>query len=270
MVLMAKQGFDCAATLTAPVANMFKRDGKDFVCRYLVPSGWKRLTKVEADIITAAGLQIVSVFETTEDRALGGREAGLEDGAAAERVAAEVSQPAGSCIYFAVDFDVKPDQMETVIEYIRGASEATPNYSTGVYGCCALIEAAVAASACSHFWQTLAWSHGLKSEYANIYQCDNGPEGQGMCINGIDVDLDESHGNEGWWNTAPAPVEAPAEEPVVEEPPTPPPFPFDQVSALKVVVILQALYDACADSQVQAAAHHAAKALRDAVGLPEE
>ncbi|MDF2721847.1 MAG: hypothetical protein K0Q59_1522, partial [Paenibacillus sp.] len=62
-------------------ATLFKSDGFEFVCRYLVPYGWKRLTLEEADLISASGLNIVSVFETTADRALGGREAGLADGA---------------------------------------------------------------------------------------------------------------------------------------------------------------------------------------------
>ncbi|WP_409346772.1 DUF1906 domain-containing protein [Paenibacillus sp. MBLB4367] len=200
---MAK-GFDCATPLNANLAMRFKEEGYEFVCRYLVPSGWKRLTGEEADAISKAGMQIVSVFETTADRALGGRAAGLADGAFAAQTAHAVGQPEGSAIYFAVDFDVTNQvQMKCVIEYIHAASEATPNYTTGVYGEYEVIEAVSAAGVCSRFWQTRAWSGGKRSGTANIYQYDCGPQGLGMEKNGIMVDLNESYGNEGWWNANP-------------------------------------------------------------------
>ncbi|MFD0676946.1 MULTISPECIES: DUF1906 domain-containing protein [unclassified Paenibacillus] len=191
---MAK-GFDCATPLTAQTAAAFRADGYEFVCRYLVPSGAKRLTSNEVTIISQEGLQIVSVFETTAARALGGRAAGLADGATALVVAAQIGQPEGSTIYFAVDFDVTSAQMSTVIEYVRAASEATPAYNTGVYGSYAVVEAVSSARACSRFWQTYAWSGGKQSSVKNIYQYQND-----ITVNGIAVDLDESYGSEGWWS----------------------------------------------------------------------
>lgn len=154
------KGFDCSTPLTAQTAAAFVKDGYSFVARYLVPSGYKALTKSEADRISQAGLQIVSVFETTANRALGGRSAGLADGATAVQVAHQLGQPAGSCIYFAVDFDATSAQMATVVAYIQAASEATPEYTTGVYGSYAVMEAVKKAGACSRFWQTYAWSGG--------------------------------------------------------------------------------------------------------------
>ncbi|MEC0264412.1 hypothetical protein [Paenibacillus anseongense] len=61
------KGFDCATPLTAKTGVAFASDGFSFAARYLVPSGWKALTKAEADLINQAGLDIVSVFETTAD-----------------------------------------------------------------------------------------------------------------------------------------------------------------------------------------------------------
>ncbi|NRF91513.1 DUF1906 domain-containing protein [Paenibacillus frigoriresistens] len=194
------KGFDCATPLTAKTAAAFALDGYSFAARYLVPSGWKALTRSEAELINQAGIDIVSVFETTADRALGGRVAGLADGATAVQVARSVGQPVGSCIYFAVDFEATTAQMQTVIEYIKAASEATPEYTTGVYGSYAVIEAISQTGACSRFWQTRAWSYGKKSAAANIYQYDCGPQGLGLTINGIGVDLNEGYGNEGLWN----------------------------------------------------------------------
>ncbi|GAA3408413.1 DUF1906 domain-containing protein [Paenibacillus hodogayensis] len=189
------KGFDCATPLTAATAAAFRGDGFEFAGRYLVPSGWKRLTKEEADLISASGLNIVSVFETTADRALGGRAAGLADGATAVKTAADIGQPEGSAIYFAVDFDATSSQMPAVIEYIRAASEATPNFVTGVYGSYAVVQAVRAAGACSRFWQTYAWSNGAKADFLHIYQYEND-----VVVNGIGIDRNESFGSEGWWS----------------------------------------------------------------------
>lgn len=191
---MAK-GFDCATPLTKETAEAFRADGYEFVCRYLVPAGWKRLTKEEAELIGATGMKLVSVFETTADRALGGREAGLADGASAARTAEAIGQPKGSAIYFAVDFDAAPAQMQTVLAYIRGAGEAAPDFLAGVYGSYAVIEAAKTAGACSRFWQTYAWSYGAKADSIQLFQYEND-----VIVNGIGIDRNDSYGDEGWWS----------------------------------------------------------------------
>ena len=43
------KGFDCSTPLTAQTAAAFVKDGYSFVARYLVPSGYKALTKSEAE-----------------------------------------------------------------------------------------------------------------------------------------------------------------------------------------------------------------------------
>ena len=241
------KGFDCSTPLTAQKAAAFVGQGYTFVARYLVPSGAKALTKSEADAISGAGLQLVSVFETTASRALGGRSAGLADGATALQVAAQVGQPEGSCIYFAVDFDVSSAQMPTVIAYIQAASEATPTFTTGVYGSYAVMEAVYAAGACSHFWQTYAWSAGKKSTFIQIYQYLND-----VMVNGIDVDYDESYGNEGWWNT-----------PVIPEPPS---YPLSVHDANAIIPFLSAGYSATTSKPAQDEFHRLANELRKASG----
>ncbi|OCT17059.1 hypothetical protein A8709_24015 [Paenibacillus pectinilyticus] len=245
------QGFDCSTPLTAPKAAAFVGNGYKFVGRYLVPSGAKALTKTEAGIISDAGLQIVSVFETTANRALGGRSAGLADGATALQVASQVGQPEGSCIYFAVDFDVTPAEMPTVIAYIQGASSATPTYTTGVYGSYAVMEAVHAAGACSHFWQTYAWSGGKKSTFIHIYQYLND-----VMANGIAVDYDESYGNEGWWNTR-----------ITPEPPT---YTMNAKDANAIIPFLSAGYGATSSKPAQDEFHRLANALRKVSGQPEQ
>lgn len=237
-------GVDCATPLTTTLAGKFAADGNAFVGRYLVPSGWKRLTREEAETISNAGLQIISVFETTANRALGGRMAGLEDGAIVCQVAAEVGQPKGSCIYFAVDFDATVVQMATIIEYIRACGEATPDFATGAYGSYAVIEALKQANVCSHFWQTIGWSRGLKAEGINIFQSRND-----ITLHGIGVDLDQSFGNEGWWNTLEVENDMSVED------------------ANQLIELLKGVYGA---GLGQDEVHRLANVLRKASGQPEE
>ncbi|MFH5184546.1 DUF1906 domain-containing protein [Paenibacillus sp. TAB 01] len=241
---MAK-GFDCATPLTASTAKAFFQDGYVFVARYLVPNGWKMLSRSEAELISKAGLQIVSVFETTADRALGGRTAGLSDGKTALQTARSIGQPEGSTIYFAVDFDATAAQMSTVIQYIRAASEATPGYSTGVYGSNAVVEAVSKSGACSRFWQTYAWSQGKQSSAANIYQYQND-----ITLHGIGVDLNRSFGNEGWWNTVD--------------------YMMSPEDANKLIAFLGAGYMATGFADAREEFHRLANELRKASNQPEE
>ncbi len=247
------KGFDCATPLNAKTATLFVSQGFTFVCRYLVPSGWKALTNAEAKLINQAGQDIVSVFETKADRALGGRATGLADGATAVQVARSVGQPVGSCIYFAVDFETTTAQMQTVIEYIKAASESTPEYITGVYGSYAVIEAVRAAGVCSRFWQTRAWSYGKVSAYAHIYQYDCGPQGLGLTVNGIDVDLNEGYGNEGAWNSL-------KEEEVM----------LKVEDANKLIEVLGKVYAICIDQASKDEVHRLANELRKVSGQLEE
>ncbi|OAS21125.1 DUF1906 domain-containing protein [Paenibacillus oryzisoli] len=240
-----KMGFDCATPLTADLAKRFKTGGYDFVGRYLVPGGWKALTAAEVKTIGDAGLGIISVFETTADRALGGYEAGKRDGAIAVQVAAQVGQPDGSCIYFAVDFDATSAQMATVIDYIRGASEATPNHTTGVYGSYDVIVAVRNAAVCSRFWQTYAWSGGRRADLLDIYQYKNDVQ-----VNGIGIDFNSVFTDAGAWTL----VKEEEEHMMKVE------------DANKVIAFLSAAYAATDSEEARAEFHRLANELRKVSG----
>lgn len=239
---MAK-GFDCATPLTPETAAAFVGGGYQFVCRYLVPSGYKRLTKEESEAITAAGLQIISIFETYANRAREGWRSGELDGAAALRTAQEVGQPEGTTIYFAVDYDAPASDYEVIEAYLQSAAAELPGYEVGVYGSYAVIEEMARRGACTKYWQTYAWSKGQKSDAASIYQNQNEVQ-----LNGIDVDLNESYGNEGWWNTM-----------VVNT--------LSVEDANRMIELLKGMYAA---GLSQDEVHRLANALRKASGQPEE
>lgn len=188
------KGIDFTTPLTTAKAKEVKAAGYDFVCRYLVSERLKskRITKEEANAITDAGMFILSVYETTADRAKGGAEAGRADGKAALYEAKLIEQPIGSAIYFAVDYDTH--DYDTIEAYLRNAFAELSGYAIGVYGSYDIVEEMAKRKACTHFWQTYAWSRGLDSIHKNVYQYKNGVK---VC--GISCDLNNSYDNEGFW-----------------------------------------------------------------------
>lgn len=184
------KGIDCASKLTARTAEAIRAEGYAFAGRYLVPdsgaTAWKALTRAEAEDITSAGLRLLTVWETTADRAKGGAAAGAADGASALKRAREIGMPAGGVIYFAVDYDARQGDMDAIEAYLRAARANTGEYEIGVYGPYRVIETMARRKACAAFWQCVAWSYGQKSVFLNVYQ-----GWFGQTVAGVAVDIDE-------------------------------------------------------------------------------
>ncbi|SDI48696.1 DUF1906 domain-containing protein [Paenibacillus naphthalenovorans] len=190
------KGFDCATPLTASLAALFFSQGYSFVGRYLSrPGSWKRLSPTEARVINDVGLWIVSIFERDADRASKGAAAGSEDGKMALELAREVEQPEGSTIYFAVDYDAGPQDFDAIEAYMRAADKEIDGYELGIYGSYRVVEAMRLRGVTTKLWQTYAWSKGLRTEHAGLYQFQND-----IRVNGIGIDLNESNGDAGGWN----------------------------------------------------------------------
>lgn len=245
--MMATQGIDCATPLTAKTAQALAAEGFKFAARYLVPPNykWKRLTREEAEAITASGMRIVSVFETAANRPAGGAATGRADGAAACREAQEIGQPVGTAIYFAVDYDAGKQDYDAIESYLLEAAAQLPDYQVGVYGSYTVIEEMAKRGACSHFWQTYAWSRGKRSVHANLYQYRNH-----VSAGGITVDLNESFGGEGWWTTN------------GEEETT-----MDPADAEKIIGFLQAAWRAATTQADKDEFHRLANEVRKAAGM---
>jgi hypothetical protein len=244
------KGIDSSTPLTSPTAERLAAQGYRFAARYLAPMryAWKRLSRSEAEAITAAGINIISIFETTAQRAFGGALAGQVDGESAKREAELLHQPTGSAIYFAVDYDAQPDEWDGIEAYLRATAVVLPGYCTGVYGSYAVVEEMAKRKACCHFWQTYSWSRGKKSHYANLFQYQNQ-----VTVAGLSVDLNESHGNEGWWNTNGGPGAS--------------------LTAADADPIVRILQEAWAAAQTQAdrdEIHRLANVLRGASGQPKQ
>jgi len=165
-----KRGIDCASPVSARAAEILKAEGFEFVCRYLVPPSYsKALSWAETEILSAAGLRILCVWETTAARMRGGTAAGREDGAKAYARARELGVPENALLYFAADFDAQEEDLGAIRAYLAAARVQTGPYEVGIYGSYRVIEA-MRESVAKGFWQCVAWSGGRVSEAMTVYQ----------------------------------------------------------------------------------------------------
>lgn len=175
-------GVDYSGTPPTPAELLAARVA--FVGRYGCPlPNTKALTLIEAQRLTAAGIRIVSIWESTAARASEGAIPGARDALAAVAFFASMGQPAGTPIYFAVDEDVDAG---AVLPYFQDAALNIWPYVMGGYGSRRVVDGLLAAGAIVFVMQTVAWSGGLLSPRAHIYQA-----GQ-TTIGGTQCDIDQA------------------------------------------------------------------------------
>lgn len=161
---MAVTGIDVA--WDRPTVAQIKAVGAQWVARYFSTDNNKNLHATEVTAYTAAGLAIVTVWETTQGRATAGRAAGIADAKAAEAQRKAVGLPATHIHHFAVDKDTS---WASVAPYFDGVASYLGQTRTGVYGGLDVINGAYAAGY-RYLWQTVAWSEGRWSPHATIRQ----------------------------------------------------------------------------------------------------
>jgi hypothetical protein len=142
-------------------AISIKQQGIDFAIRYYSHHAGKNLSLAEARALTDAGIQIGVVWETGAHVNYFSRAQGCADGAAAYLMAQTViTQPSGSAIYFAVDFNPGADEIEgPITRYFEGVNQAfkaalpgEPQYQVGVFSSGACCEAMVAGGLATLSW----------------------------------------------------------------------------------------------------------------------
>lgn len=190
-------GFDCATKLNESNAKKLKKAGYNYALRYLGDS-WKSFSKAEAAAIQKAGLDLCSIYQDTANHASYFRKSqGEKDGKQATIYAANVNQPKGSVIYFAVDYDTSnKQQLNAIKNYFAGVkSTITKDYKVGVYGSYTVIEALK--GLVDYYWQTYAWSNGKISKHAYLRQYHNN-----VTIHGVTIDKNEAYVNDiGQWSS---------------------------------------------------------------------
>lgn len=186
----------CDYSYARPDPAALVRWGATFVVRYVADTpgvDGKRLTRAEADRLSAAGLDLVAVWQTSKRFMTGGRGAGFRDASAAHANLLAAGGPASAPIYFAADWDVTADEQGAVNSYLAGARAALGGNRVGLYGGYATVTRAVEYWRRTYpgdrlrLWQTLAWSGG---RWAQVDLRQTEIE---IRIGGAACDRDEAH-----------------------------------------------------------------------------
>lgn len=182
-----------------------KASGIKLISGYLSHDPSKNWTATEIRAYHAAGIAVVLNWESEPGRPLLGRQAGIEDATAfidqAEQLIAEVGYTANSIVgaLFSCDRDTTPGQYPAIDDYYLATKQIVTahQFANGAYGEFDLIEHLHAAGLTTVEWQTLAWSRGLISPEADLYQSSIN-----NTIGGTSVDLDQiRHADTvgAWW-----------------------------------------------------------------------
>jgi hypothetical protein len=175
------RGIDLAID-ASDILNELKGSRVDFVVRYYrhPESRWPTLSRAEAQRLSALGMNIVALWEWhSGDPAYFSYASGHADAIAAYRQAMGIGQPAGSAIYFAVDFNPRAQEIEPVRQYFRGvaaglsaAGTGMARYKVGVYGSGAVCDAVKRDGLAQYSWlsNSTAWSGSLAYDGWNIRQ----------------------------------------------------------------------------------------------------
>ena len=193
-------GIDLAAD-TRDVVDQLRGNGIDFVARYYrdPTSSLTALSPSEAQQLSSLGLNIVVVWEqNSPDPENVSYSIGYDDAPSAYGQARAIAQPAGSAIYFAVDFNAH--DLEPVKEYFRGvaaglaaASDGQAKYKIGVYGSGAVCEAIKRAGLARYSWLSKATSWDGSLDYTDW----NIKQGEALPNFKFDHDSDEARGDYG-------------------------------------------------------------------------
>jgi Domain of unknown function (DUF1906) len=179
--IVAGQGIDMV-TDASDVLNEIKGAGIEFVGRYYrdPDSMFPSLSRKEALRLSALGLKIVAVYEyRTPDPAHFHYQGGYDDAVTASGVARGIGQPAGSALYFAVDFHAHAGDLPAILDYFRGvdaglavAGGGNAAYRVGVYGSGPVCDAVRRAGLASYGWlsNSITWDEGSTYDDWNIMQ----------------------------------------------------------------------------------------------------
>ncbi len=182
----------------------------DFVARYYrdPASHWPALSAAEARSVSTGGMKLVVTWESHSHRpSYFSYASGYADALAAYGQARRIDQPAGSAIYFAVDFNAQETDLWGIDQYFRGVSAGfwraagghVPAYRVGVYGsgrvCAYLKRSRLAALA----WlsNSRAWSGYRSFDDWDIRQ------GERSLVLSFDQDSNEARGDYGAFQVAP-------------------------------------------------------------------
>ena len=186
-----------------PIATTFKQEGYTWVAGYYFQdSRYKQLlTKAAAQVISQAGLYLVSLWENGDptDAQYFTAAQGREDAARAFLFAQAANQPAGTPIYATVDGDIT--DLDAVTAYFTAfrhfLQSCQCQYLTGVYGSGLVCRAIIHAGLAHYSW--VSGSRGW-SGYADwLPHADIVQTAENQSAHGISFDANVSNGSAGGW-----------------------------------------------------------------------
>lgn len=192
-------GVDSSSACTSSSIACLLSEGISFVGRYYSRTTHiegKKITASEAQLISQAGLQIVTVYEDgPTSYSYFSADRGTADANGALQQAQDIGQPTGTAIYFTVDYDAaSSDIAGNITAYFQAIAAALEgSYTVGVYGSGAVCSAMTAAGFAKLAWlaQSTGWSgYSAFSDWV----IKQGPE-QSICS--LNSDSDIAQGNYG-------------------------------------------------------------------------
>ena len=175
-------GYDYTERI-APAA--LKAAGCTVAFRYVMPQTpyWvKALRNAEAQELLAAGIPIVSNFESSANRENNGAQAGHDDAVTLLGDWHALGAPSGLIGWFSADWDVQPSEIPAVLAYLNAAASVLGGKKyVGCYGGLRAVSAAIDAGFGG--WQTVAWSGGQWDPRAVARQT-----GRQLIVGGVQVD----------------------------------------------------------------------------------
>jgi hypothetical protein len=132
--------------------------GLRFACRYVSYDDSKNITRKEAEALGASGISVVTNWEDHEGDMLEGMDAGVVQAKEALRLHTLAGGPYFRPIYFSVDVDASPAQLDACYDYLKGAATVLGWPYIGVYGGYRTLDY-MSNKGIRFLWQTSAWSH---------------------------------------------------------------------------------------------------------------
>ena len=211
-IIVADYGFThprIAQLLAAKVGAVGRYFGQD------TSSDGKNVTRTEAQLLSAAGISVFSIFEYGAQQTAGGAAQAAKDVTLARQQRHDVGMPFDRPFYFAADFDV-PDyapqstdplaKLGPVGEYYSYIHAHMGSVHAGAYGGYWLISRLFDAGLITFGFQTVAWSGGQWDKRACLRQ-------GGATILGGEADLDTPERTDfGQWTLAPTPPSPPQQD----------------------------------------------------------
>jgi hypothetical protein len=174
-----------------PATSALVSAGATFVIRYVsTPGNPKNMSLAEVQTLNAAGLDVVTNYETTQGFMLGGYSAGVSAAKAALEQARAAGMPDRRPVYFSLDLDphtLTDLQWRNVFAFLDGAASVLGRDMVGGYGGYLFLKRAFDAGKIAWGWQTYGWSGGVWEPRAQIQQFSNGQR-----VGGASVDYDRA------------------------------------------------------------------------------